>query len=1740
MATENGSQAAMEDSIKKLFDAMDIIAAQQIKNLQFDKTVKCSITDDSKSEQGEYTVTDGSSTFKAYSESTKYSNGASVYVNIPNGDYKNKKLITGRYDQDRKDYNTNDPEKSYIDITQNLISSSIGETGIVANGEKTQITIWDSGDNFNKKLEEEKKDDTKKDEGIKYKAYKKMLVKAKFKNYLSTKNVILGNYGIRIDILGEKKNTAEKTVEDWYMFKLDSSSMIGDPYKFEVGFEQKLLFDLDPDVNITRVRVVLYQDKNFYDKSKNLLAPSNFDDIFVSEPFVSFGYSLEDFTEDTVLLYTFDSKKYAEHLTEETKQTLAKQSEIESQKDSTKKAFTVEDLDKTDLYTEQLNKLNKKKIILRWVHETTGKDEKTRSFESVVQAEDIPTGAIIHWYKYDLTQGVTDKIAGAFWTEMVEQKNKFELEYSPNPKKSFEMFRVIVECMSREYVNNYLIANDEDILEIENKPEDKRTDEEKEKLDNLKNSYLEKIHDYISEDLKFENENMVPDENTIDLIKGLTITCDDCKGGYNGVYRIYDDAGKIMSSSEADKKRLFTASYTSIVSGVKELDTAEKIIWSIPKLNTMIYPPEEDVEYSFYDKIGTLDEDVFKKGEYFTFDSLREKNKKYQKAIFWDEKTIYYKKGRTQIDNSDQNYFKIIRYGVLSSKKTGDEEADSTQQVFRIKDYYTQSAINNTVYCTIYKNNREYKAEYTLAFGPVGTNGTEYTFTLELADKQPAVLCTLDTVQVIPHIYDYQNKEVTQDYITKIKYSWYSSNTKYSEDHKVKKEDGSTYYPSAIDIDAIDSTTGAVTLKINSHNIEDLNYFILQGKVTNATTIVNLNKYKDENGENKNVDGKVSTDELTENTGNQKPDGIKVSLYSYLPISIRSSIDYTTFDGATKISYNTAGVDPSYYKDPYKVYSYINQKTTPDTNIKWMMSYGKDTQVKDKDGNYTTNLKYYPWLNQNNCLIAPSMYLQNNGKEVSVMGYTFGSNGISIVWIQPLYIYQNVFTSALLNAWDGSLTFDEENGTILSTMMGAGKKDNQNRFNGVLMGNLSPAFNTEEGISALKDYYTGIGLYGFNEGQKSFGLNINGRAFFGKSGHGQILIDGNSGSIQSQRYLMSMAAYNSGQALEEPLDTAKEGMCIDVDNGTITAYGIGNNSMIKINPNPSKYEPYFVIRSGEVKIGYDSDGKKYSRPGENLIYIGDQNYYLQSHNFYDYPITEKIIADDGTEKEKVLSYGKGFKFDLNQGSLKAYDFSLKASDSSTGAYINLNSNGAPYFEIFGVGMIGSGKHKKQCSNTLLSFGKSSQFLQSLDFSEVNEVGTRLDLTLGRITSFDFGIKALKAKTGGIYIDSNGSPYLQIQTQHKTLTDENGNKKLINLFYASKNDFYIQSMNFKNSTEKNIGAGVKLDLNYGAMQAYNFTIKAVKSITNKETNEVKDYIIAIDSTVNDYPFKVGDFFRVSWSGKVEAEQLIATKGGQIGPFHFNGSALYTESSNFGSSGVYLGTSGLSVSNGNFKVDKVGNTTLHGKITGNSWSVTTDGLATFGNINATGGKVAGWTLGRGYFQNGDTKLSSNGLDFKRNYLHSDKLHFEDVDLSKSGLTIGRSVQLNSTHLKIGSNVELNDSKLKINDNTYLSSSDGLHIGSGKGSIILNNLKLAVGNDSVYFNGGVIGIIASNEVFTVGPNGFGAIDTKCFCGSFECGGSMTVNGHAGVNGTVTFEDGSYFSFSNGICVGVHIARS
>jgi hypothetical protein len=42
----------------------------------------------------------------------------------------------------------------------------------------------------------------------------------------------------------------------------------------------------------------------------------------------------------------------------------------------------------------------------------------------------------------------------------------------------------------------------------------------------------------------------------------------------------------------------------------------------------------------------------------------------------------------------------------------------------------------------------------------------------------------------------------------------------------------------------------------------------------------------------------------------------------------------------------------------------------------------------------------------------------------------------------------------MINHWDGKLSIDEDNGTILSTMVGAGFKNTDNTFSGVLMGDI--------------------------------------------------------------------------------------------------------------------------------------------------------------------------------------------------------------------------------------------------------------------------------------------------------------------------------------------------------------------------------------------------------------------------------------------------------------------------------------------------------------------------------------------------------------------------------------------------------------------------------------------------------------------------------------------------------------
>ncbi|MBR2506937.1 MAG: hypothetical protein IKB70_08600 [Bacilli bacterium] len=97
----------------------------------------------------------------------------------------------------------------------------------------------------------------------------------------------------------------------------------------------------------------------------------------------------------------------------------------------------------------------------------------------------------------------------------------------------------------------------------------------------------------------------------------------------------------------------------------------------------------------------------------------------------------------------------------------------------------------------------------------------------------------------------------------------------------------------------------------------------------------------------------------------------------------------------------------------------------------------------------------------------------------------------------------------------------------MSKMLGAGKKNDDNTFSGVLIGDVRAG--TGNNVSTDP----GTGVYGMHHGTWSFGLKEDGTAFLGKAGRGQIRLDGNTSTIQS-------AAYEEKQGA---------GMKIDLDDG---------------------------------------------------------------------------------------------------------------------------------------------------------------------------------------------------------------------------------------------------------------------------------------------------------------------------------------------------------------------------------------------------------------------------------------------------------------------------------------------------------------------------------------------------------------------------------------------------------------
>lgn len=1221
--------ADKNEAMENLFKAIDIITAERLSNLGYDKTIKATIIDDSKAAQGTYELEYGpDNTFTAHCDaSIVYKKDMVVYVIIPEGNWDNEKLIVGKYSSNGDDYyNYANPSDDFLDVTHNLISDVDAQSLLANAPDRPYVRVWSC-------------------DGVEYKGYNRLALKGNFRTWLSSLEVMKGTYGLVLYVVSKESLYDTGDFERTYKFDLFTTDMYGDPFNFETYYLQEKVFDISGLSNIVHMELLLVQNSDFYNTENELVAYQTEegerfpDNIFVQQPYVSLGYDLNDVVQDEVKLYTLDSETY-------------------------------------DATYEESN--IRKTMDVRWIH-----IQEDGTVAAIDKEAEIPANSVIRWYKYILDRSVADKLAGALWEEIEDARNTFSYSFTPDILVSSEKFKVIIESPSREAIIKQLeesefadfrgveikdkeeqVINDEEVLRnalhsyndnsLLSFQEYKQIIEEYNKeykvangvdypnyekaiviLDNIQRAQSD-VCIYRSETLEFENESYDPVAAAIDLISGLTILVD--AAGYNGSYLLYNDSGMITNAAESVRPRILTATYQSLITGEEVLDKAEKIVWYFPLESSMIYPPQLGTEYSEYEVYSELTDDEVKTLE------LPCKYCRIERAI-------------PEVLEGD----------------AGDEVARQTEQVFRIKDYYTQTATNNTIYCTVFKNGKEYQAEASLTFGVSGTCGTDATFLLQMMEwdeennkpsTHPVSALTIGkSVAVVPKFYDYNNNDITDEYLAShnIVYNWYTSES--NGQGALQKADGMTS-PKWTRL-YVDSGAG----------IDKCQYYILSASVYWAIV-----KYqKDEWGRTVlDENGQPVIDEEAKDLETRD-----VQLKTFLTIPVRTSDEYTQVVGPTQIIYNKDGTNAAYYDAPFVLY-----KNGEEVEARWMLSCkeyldsGSDTASRD-----SRILNYYPSLDGETGKLTPKEMFLSDGKPLAVEAIVDGE----VVWTQPILIIKNKYASAMLNAWDGEMCIDQENGTIMSTMVGAGIKDVNNTFTGVLMGDVAAGAGFDE------RNHKGIGIYGFHQGAQSFGFNVDGTAFIGKAGRGRICMNGNKGTIESgayeqysagmqidldgrDSYSAALFAYGSGGAFELNTDSNSALLEIrstpDKDGNILFHIGKGDDKKFYIqsdNYNDSSKGTKIDLYKGTIDIKHDSgsflkmegDGSPYLQihdgsSGKDILYAGSSKYQLESTNFV------------SGEKGIFIDLQKG-EFEARAGIIGGWTIN---KDTLTAESITLNSNGS--------------------------------------------------------------------------------------------------------------------------------------------------------------------------------------------------------------------------------------------------------------------------------------------------------------------------------------------------------------------------------------------------------------------------------------------------------------------------------
>lgn len=282
--------------------ATEILAQHLIEQISFDRTILCTIVDDSEKNIGKYRVSNTDMTFDAYTSDTNYKIHDNVYVSIPGGDWNEQKLIVSKKANDSETMvEYINPYDRFINITNNIIPTNNLTAGLVANDiNKKQILLWSYNSN---------EDSTLKSGGEVYTGYTRLALSGSFQTLLKSFDVRFGDYGLNLVIKTAAADSDKTAVK---VCNLNCADMTGNPYNYQGFFPQAKIFDISNINQVIEMELWFYQKAGSFKNAQGVAIPyeNMSSNVLVKDINVALGYDTQSFDKDTLILYTQDLTDY--------------------------------------------------------------------------------------------------------------------------------------------------------------------------------------------------------------------------------------------------------------------------------------------------------------------------------------------------------------------------------------------------------------------------------------------------------------------------------------------------------------------------------------------------------------------------------------------------------------------------------------------------------------------------------------------------------------------------------------------------------------------------------------------------------------------------------------------------------------------------------------------------------------------------------------------------------------------------------------------------------------------------------------------------------------------------------------------------------------------------------------------------------------------------------------------------------------------------------------------------------------------------------------------------------------------------------------------------------------------------------------------------------------------------------------------------------------------------------------